>query len=130
MFSPQISHFWTENTFFLILFSRREGVGNTNLSIFPVPLIQLSPIFVHMVLVSHPTYPAKNFLIESPLVYFLVCVLIKITILVEISSWAGQRELPIRLNLTQGSCSLFVTGVYKVHVEIEEARVGPNIKFY
>ena len=72
-------------------------VGNTNLSIFPVPLIQLSPIFVHMVLVSHPTYPAKNFLIESPLVYFLVCVLIKITILVEISSWPGRRELPIAL---------------------------------
>ena len=95
MFSSKIGHFWAENTFFLILFSRREGVGNTNLSIFPVLLIQLSPIFVHMVLVSHPTYPAKNFLIESPLVYFLVCVLIKITILVEISSWPGRRELPI-----------------------------------
>ena len=95
MFSPKISHFWAENTFFLILFSRREWVGNTNQSIFPVPLVQLSPIFVHMVLVSHPTYPAKNFLIESPLVYFLVCVLIKITILVEISSWPGRRELPI-----------------------------------
>ena len=95
MFSSKISHFWAENTFFLILFSRREWVGNTNQSIFPVPLVQLSPIFVHMVLVSHPTYPAKNFLIESPLVYFLVCVLIKITILVEISSWAGRRELPI-----------------------------------
>ena len=48
-----------------------------------------------MVLISLPTYPAKNFLIESPLVYFLVCVLTKITILVEISSWAGRRELPI-----------------------------------
>ena len=102
LFSPQISHFWTENTFFLILFSRREEVGNTNLSIFPVPLIQLSPIFVHMVLVSHPTYPAKNFLIESPLVYFLVCVLIKITILVEISSWAGRRELPICVRTHRG----------------------------
>ena len=96
LFSAQISHFWAENTFFLTLFSRRERVGNTNQSIFPVPLVQLSPIFVHMVLVSHPTYPAKNFLIESPLVYFLVCVLIKITILVEISSWPGRRELPIR----------------------------------
>ena len=95
MFSSKISHFWAENTFFLTLFSRRERVGNTNQSIFPVPLVQLSPIFVHMVLVSHPTYPAKNFLIESPLVYFLVCVLVKITILVEISSWAGRRELPI-----------------------------------
>ena len=49
-----------------------------------------------MVLISLPTYPAKNFLIESPQVYFLVCVLIKITILVEISSWPGRRELPIK----------------------------------
>ena len=52
------------------------------------------PSVVHPV-VSHPTYPAKNFLIESPLVYFLVCDLIKLTILVEISSWASRRELPI-----------------------------------
>ena len=40
-------------------------------------------------------YPAKKFLIESPLVYFLVCVLIKITTLVEIPSRPGRRELPI-----------------------------------
>ena len=95
MFSPKISHFWAENTFFLILFSRREWVGNTNRSIFPVPLVQLSPNFLHMVLTSLPTYPAKNFLFESPLVYFLVCALIKITFLVEIPSRPGRRELPI-----------------------------------
>ena len=96
MFSPKISHFWAENTFFLILFSRREWVGNTNRSIFPVPLVQLSPNFLHMVLTSLPTYPAKNFLFESPLVYFLVCALIKITFLVEIPSRTGRRELPIQ----------------------------------
>ena len=95
MFSSKISHFWAENTFFLILFSRREWVGNTNQSIFPVPLVQLSPNFLHMVLTSLPTYPAKNFLFESPLVYFLVCALIKITFLVEIPSRPGRRELPI-----------------------------------
>ena len=95
MFSPKISHFWAENTFFLTLFSRREWVGNKDQSLFPVPLVQLSPNFLHMVLISLPAYPAMKFLIESPLVYFLVCVLIKITILVEIPSQPGQRELPI-----------------------------------
>ena len=50
-----------------------------------------------MVLISLPTYPAKNFLIESPIVYFLVCALIKITFLVEIPSQRARRELPIVL---------------------------------
>ena len=45
MFSSKISHFWAENTFFLILFSRREWVGNTYQYIFPVLLVQLSPNF-------------------------------------------------------------------------------------
>ena len=95
MFSPKVSDLWTENRFFLILFSRREWVGNPNQSIFPVPVVQLSPNFLHMVLNSLPRYHAKNFLIVSPFVYFLVYSLIKIPSLAEIPSWPGQRELPI-----------------------------------
>ena len=53
-----------------------------------------------MVLIGLPTYPAMNFLIESPLVYFLVCAPIKITFLVEIPSWPGRRELPIAVSTT------------------------------
>ena len=97
MFSPKVSDLWTENRFFLILFSRREWVGNPNQSIFPVPVVQLSPNFLHMVLNSLPRYHAKNFLIVSPFVYFLVYALIKIPPLVEIPSWTGRRELPIVL---------------------------------
>ena len=95
MFSPKVSDFWAENTFFLILFSRREWVGNPNQSIFPVPVVQLSPNFLHMVLNSLPRYHAKNFLIVSPFVYFLVHANIKIPSLAEIPSWTGRRELPI-----------------------------------
>ena len=95
MFSPKVSDLWTENRFFLILFSRREWVGNPNQSIFPVPVVQLSPNFLHMVLNSLPRYHAKNFLIEPPFVYFSVYALIKIPPLAEIPSWTGQRELPI-----------------------------------
>ena len=100
MFSPKVSDLWTENTFFLILFSRREWVGNPNQSIFPVPLVQLSPNFLHMVLNSLPRYHAKNFLIVSPFVYFLVYALIKIPPLAEIPSWSGRRELPILILTT------------------------------
>ena len=95
MFSPKVSDLWTENTFFLILFSRREWVGYPNQSIFPVPVVQLSPNFLHMVLNSLPRYHAKNFLIVSPFVYFLVHALIKIPSLAEIPSRTGRRELPI-----------------------------------
>ena len=95
MFSPKVTDFWAENTFFLILFSRREWVGNPNQSIFPVPVVQLSPNFLHMVLNSLPRYHAKNFLIVSPFVYFLVYALIKILPLAEIPSWTRRRELPI-----------------------------------
>ena len=95
MFSPKVSDLWTENRFFLILFSRREWVGNPNQSIFPVPVVQLSPNFLHMVLNSLPRYHAKNFLIEPPFVYFSVYALIKIPPLAEIPSWTGRRELPI-----------------------------------
>ena len=59
-----------------------------------------------MVLISLPTYPAKNFLIESPLVYFLVCVLIKITFLVEIPSRPGRRELPIPPQFSMIACGV------------------------
>ena len=86
MFSPKVSDFWAENTFFLILLSRRDWVGNQNQSIFPVPVVQLSPNFLHMVLISPPRYHAKNFLIVSPFVYFLVYALIKIPSLAEIPS--------------------------------------------
>ena len=95
MFSPNVSDLWNENTFFLILFSRREWVGNLNQSKFPVPVVQLSLNFLHMVLNSLPRYHAKNFLIVSPSVYFLVYALIKIPPLAEIPSWNGRRELPI-----------------------------------
>ena len=48
-----------------------------------------------MVLIILPRYHAKNFLIVSPFVYFLVYALIKIPSLAEIPSWTGRRELPI-----------------------------------
>ena len=97
MFSPKVSDFWAENTFFLILISRRDWVGNQNQSIFSVPVVQLSPNFLHVVLISPPRYHAKNFLIVSPFVYFLVYALIKIPPLAEIPSWSGRRELPIEV---------------------------------
>ena len=53
-------------------------------------MVQLPPNFLHMAVNNLPTYPAMYSLIESPLVYFLVCVLIKITILVEIPSRPGK----------------------------------------
>ena len=40
-------------------------------------------------------YHAKNFLIVSTLVHFLVYALIKIPPLAEIPSWTGRRGLPI-----------------------------------
>ena len=43
MFSPKVSDLWTENTFFLILFSRREWVGKPNQSISPSPTLTLCP---------------------------------------------------------------------------------------
>ena len=99
MFSPKVIDLWTENTFFLIFFSRRDWVGNPNQSIFPVLLVQLSPNFLQMVLNSLPRYHAKNFLIVSPFEYFLVRALIKIPSLVEIPSWTGRRELPIEYQM-------------------------------
>ena len=116
MFSPKVSDLWTENRFFLILFSRREWVGNPNQSIFPVPVVQLSPNFLHMVLNSLPRYHAKNFLIVSPFVYFLVYSLIKIPSLAEIPSWPGQRELPI--------------GQYAVIGNVVSSNIGCSTRFH
>ena len=57
---------------FYILISRREWVGKPNQSIFPVAMVQLSPKFFHIAIMSLPTYHAKNIDIDSPFVCFLV----------------------------------------------------------
>ena len=99
MFSSKISHFWAENTFFSFYFLGGSGLETQINLYFLYHWSNCHHIFLHMVLISLPTYPAMNLLIESPLLYFLVCVLIKMTILEEIPSRPGQRELPIALPL-------------------------------